>query len=804
MTQMSTRVAPVLPKSERRCRHCDLPLTGAQQERGEAFCCPGCDRVHGLLHDAGLERYYTLRRGPGAPPAEVPTAEFAWLDARLSGEPASPLVLDLEIQGIHCAGCVWVLQELFRRHAGGLDLRINSALGRAHVVWDVHRSDVRQWLREAEAFGYRLGPVYADRPPASRDLLLRLGISSAIAAHVMTFSLCFYLGLTSAGGSLFALFGALGFVLTAISVLVGGWVFFRGAWLGIRRGLLHLDLPIALGIGLAFGGSTVAYLRGGPEAAYFDTVAVFVALMLVGRWAQERVLERNRYRLLTDGGVDGMFVRRYHRGHLESIPVTGVEARQELWIVPGEVVPVRGTAIDPASIRLDWMTGESDVHGIEPGGELPAGAINAGSARVRMVSAEPFADSALRGLLVPPDSRAGAGRRSAARWWHRLAAGYVATVLLLAAAGFLLWLDAGPARALQVTVSLLVVACPCAVGLAVPLAYDLMHMRLRRAGVFVREGDLLDRGLAVRRVVFDKTGTLTGRPTLTPESESSLRTLDPESRNALFTLVSQSNHPVSRAILAVLERTGESGPVTGRDPVEDLAGRGVRLRNGHDYRLGRDTFAAAPGSAPGSEAEGAVFSVEGRSLASFAIEESLRDDAVEEVAGLRELGLEVVLLSGDRAARVEQAAHLLGLEPGAAVAGATPAEKAAWIARYDRDDTLMVGDGINDAPALAAAHCAGTPAVDHPSVSARTDFYYLGSGIAAVRRVLLASRRLRAVVRSSLILAVGYNALAVTAALAGWITPLVAAVLMPVSSIGVVTLTAVRLSRKEDSWTSSS
>jgi Cu2+-exporting ATPase len=386
---------------------------------------------------------------------------------------------------------------------------------------------------------------------------------------------------------------------------------------------------------------------------------------------------------------------------------------------------------------------------------------------------------------------------------------YVAAVLILSAAGFFAWSAHGTARALEVTIAILVVTCPCALGLATPLAHDLIHGALRRRGVFVRDGSFLDRALQVRKILFDKTGTLTvGRLGLTDVSQGALERLSPTHWSALANLVARSNHPVSRCLTAELSENGTGPPIVRNGaPVREIAGEGLEWAAGDaTYRLGRATFALANregdpvvGVRPETAAH-AVFSANGELLATFDFHEELRTDALDEIGELRREGYEIHLLSGDAEDRVAAAAGTLQIPRARAVGRLTPEKKAERVAAIDDHDTLMVGDGLNDRPSFDAAYAAATPAVEYAALPARADFYFLGAGISAVRASLSLARKLRTVVRGNLILAAAYNLVAIALCFAGVVTPVVAAVLMPLSSAGIVTLTATRLSEGRLSW----
>jgi len=807
------------------CDHCGLPLTAAQRRAGTRFCCAGCEVVYGLIREEGLDRYYDLRQGTTAPPPTLRTDSMAWLDELLAGIPERPGLtrLTLDLQGVHCTGCVWLLETLFRRHAGGVELRINPVLGSAELVFDRATLDLPAFLHEAGRFGYRFGPARKHEGRSSRGLVIRMGIAVAAAMNAMIFTFCFYLGLAPTDGTLYAFVGILAGLMATISVVAGGTVFVRSAWPGLRRGVAHLDLPIAVGILLAYSGSMIAHLHAGPHAAYHDTVATFAALMLVGRWLQERVLDRNRHALLADDGVENLVVRRREGGSLVPVRVDALEVGDVVWVVPGELVPVDGLLHDDACVSRDWITGESRAIELVAGDPVDAGSFNAGSTRLELTVTEPFRASRLRALLegtgdgrtdadpdrnLPDDAAPAASaasassaadprRRPGKRWWDRVARIYVGAVLLLAGIGFGVGLLDGPARAVELTVAVLVVTCPCAIGLATPLAREMVQLGLRRRGVFIRAHDFFERARGVRKVLFDKTGTVTlGRLVPTGETSAALAALDDEARGVLRLLVVSSNHPVSRALDRNL---ASDAPLPASDaPVSERTGAGLEVRaNGSVWRLGRPDFAGAVAS-PGTT----LLTRDGLVVAALTFAEEIRSDAVDEFRALAAAGYETHLLSGDESGRVLEVAAVLGLDPARAEGGLTPEAKAARVRDLDDHDTLMVGDGVNDAPSFRVATCAATPAVDSATLPARSDLYFLGEGLAAVRRSLAAAHALHRVVRDNLALAVAYNVVALTLCFAGVITPVWAAILMPLSSVGVVSLTAFRLSRGGDAWRS--
>jgi P-type Cu2+ transporter len=789
------------------CLHCGLPIPLERRERGDSFCCDGCARVRELILSSGLDRFYELRGPASAPPADMRGANFAWLDPVPAG--AGPRSMRADVQGVHCAACIWLLGKLFRRHPGAIEIRINPTIGSADISWDPGQLDIRRYFTEVEQFGYRFGPRRKEGVSHSRGLLIRIGVSAAMALNVMLFSIAFYAGLGPADASIHDLFGRLSLAMTSVSVTVGGWVFIRSAASALRRRIIHMDLPIALGIILAFGGSIQAYASRGPEGSYFDTVAAFITLMLLGRWLQERVLERNGNSILADSGPDHLITRRLRRTGLESVPVGALRRGDQVWIVPGDIVPVRGILLsDHGRVSLDWITGESDVHERSRGEEVEAGGFNSGGTVLMIAAQEDFADSRLNQLLSSPAlGLAARDQVPAWSWWSRIARIYVAGVLALAGLGFAVWIPRGIAPALKVTVSILVVTCPCAIGIGIPLVQELTHTSLRRRGIFVRKSGFLDRSLKIRRIAFDKTGTLTqGRRILESAGLAAIARLPDRDRSALERMVIRSNHPVSRSLAEALRRNAASTEIeSGNEVIEEIPGLGIEARGPESvYRLGRPGFAT--GDTRGSEdsattSSATLFSRDKTVIAEFRFMEELKPDIAAEIDRLERAGYEVRILSGDTPARTSAVAQRIGIPPALCEGGLSPEEKARRI-RDLGPGTLMVGDGLNDALSFQAAECTATPAIDRPALPAIADFYFLGDGIAAVRKSLAAGRHQHRVIRSSLLFAAVYNALALALAFGGLLQPVVAAVLMPLSSLTVVLHAVYRMSGRSLAWTS--
>jgi P-type Cu2+ transporter len=779
----------VAPKG---CLHC-----GSESPRGD-FCCAGCEAVHGLLSNAGLTKYYELGGADGRPAVLAAESDHKWLEPIAARVAAAGELhrVTLDVQGVHCAACVWLLEKLFARRDGARRIIVNPGVGSVELAV-TSGFPLEAFVRDVEAFGYRFGPsLKRGESAAASDLVWRMGVCIAIAMNSMIFGIAIYCGLST--GPVYRLFHALDFGLALVSVLVGGSVFFRSAWQSIKSRVLHLDLPIALGIALVFATSTYTYAARGGRTSYFDTLTVFIALMLVGRFLQERVLAKNRAMLLASDGAEGVLTRRLRDDTIETVRCTEISEGDLLLVARGDIVPVDARLLEDeaALFSLDWISGESAPRSYEPGAIVPAGAFSQGDRAVRVQTTAPFEASRLVSLLRTETHRDRDRARATA--WHRtLTRAYVAAVLTIAAAALLGWYVATRdlARTLDVVAAVLIVTCPCAFGIATPLAYELAQGRLRRFALFVRTPGFLDRAAEVTTVVFDKTGTLTtGRLVVKGRI-----VLSGEARAVLHALAARSSHPKSRAIADALR-----GDALRTEPaVREIVGKGLELvKDGLRYRLGAQAWAVAPASvptlAPGS---GAVwFTRNGVVLAKIETAEELRDDAESELRALAK-DYDVHVLTGDAEAASLEIARRCGVAEDHVHAGRSPEEKAAFVRALDTR-ALYVGDGINDSLVVEEAYCAGTPAIDRPFMAARSDFYFVAPGLRPIRAALDGARMLARVVRRNLAVALFYNAITLTLAVLGFMTPLLCAVLMPVSSVSTVLATTLSLGRRATSWRS--
>lgn len=760
-----------------RCKHCGVSFSPTAREA--EFCCSGCRFVYHLLHKRGLEDFYRFGE-PRAPvvPGVFDRRDWEWLrqaQEAAEREGNETARLSLRVQGISCAGCVWLLEAVWREQPGAVEAEVRGAEGSIVLVWRPGECDLVAYAADVQRFGYFLGPEEAGAYRQANPLGRRLGVCAAFALNAMLFALPRYLGLEPSA-EMAIVFETLGFLLATASMAVGGVYFFRRAWEALRRGEIHMDLPISIGLIVAYGGSAFAWRAGVPELAYFDFVAIFTALMLLGRWLQERAVEANRRRLL-GGRLDPRRIRILRNGL--AVASSDVRAGERFTVSPGGLVPVRSRLLGAgAEFGMDWINGEPEPRLLAPGAVVPAGARYLGSGEPQFQALENWADSMLARLLAVGEPR---------RWrdphLHRLIQVYLGAVLLVAGMGFSWWwlIGAGPVAAFQVLVSVLVVSCPCALGVALPLREELAAARAQVAGVFVRSGSLWRRLRQIRAIVFDKTGTLT-LERLQLANPESLERLAPAARSALARIVRDSVHPVASCLREEVLSRGWEMPEG--SAAREFPGLGMEVDDEHGtWRLGRPEWAAPPGGG-----EGTWLALDGVLVARFVFQEGLRPGASSFVRELAAGGREVVILSGDAPAKVRGLARELGLRADAGLGGLLPEAKARVIRQRWDGQVLLLGDGANDSFAFDAALCRGTPAVETGGLENKADFYILGRGLEGLRELFWAAKAHRLAGRRVFLFAVLYNSLAVGAALAGVMNPLVAAVIMPLSSLASIAI----------------
>jgi Cu2+-exporting ATPase len=757
------------------CRHCGAPLID-ERMRASGFCCAGCSYVYRLVHEQGFAGYYRIKDDITAPAdaAVFQPRDYSWLaEAQHGAEAADTKIpeLMLDVQGISCAGCVWLIERVFQQQPGARGIFVNAQYGSMRLRWVRGEFSAPEFARKLQALGYLAGPAgQLAAEPESRGLVRRIGLCAAFAMNAMLFSLPAYFGMERSF-EWAGLFGVLSLAFGTLSLLVGGTHFLGRAVHALRERAMHIDLPISIGIVGAYAGSLYGWIVGDERYVYFDFVSAFILLMLVGRWAQVAAVERNRRRLLGQQPkpqpvrlVDG-----------PAIPADQVRTAQELVLRSGQTVPVEARLDgEAAAFSLASINGEAEPRIFATGQRVPAGAVLVSRGERRVTALQGWENSLLAQLLQPGDGR---GEREL--FLEKIVRGYLVAILGIAAISGVAWglAGAGALHAGAVVTAVLVVSCPCAIGLAFPLADEMATVALRRRGVFVRETGLWSRLARVRALVFDKTGTLTlETPSL--QNPEALQALDASARAALCALVRDNPHPVSQSLHELLLVEGTCDALAGE--VRETVGQGVEL--------GAWSLARAGWKDGGPAGAETVLARDGEVLARFRFADMARADAREELKALQREGFSIHILSGDEREKVALIARQLELDPAAALGEMTPQGKADWLSARGIDDALMLGDGANDSLAFDRALCRGTPVVHRGVLERKADFYYLGRGIGGLRTLFAVDRIRRRTQRVILIFSVAYNLLAVGLAVAGHMNPLVAAALMPANSLMTLAL----------------
>jgi Cu2+-exporting ATPase len=758
------------------------------QESG--FCCAGCSYVFRLVHEHGLAGYYRIKDEVTSPAdgAVFQPRDYAWLEtaqkiAETTAAPDRPPELMLDLQGVSCAGCVWLIERLFQQQAGAREIVANAQRGTIRLRWVRGKFSAAGFARALQAFGYLVGPLGEARGELeSRALVKRIGLCAAFSMNVMLFTLPVYFGM-GADFEYARLFGLLSLAFGTLSLLVGGVYFIVRAVRALRMGAMQIDLPIGLGIVGAYAGSLFGWLAGEERFVYFDFVSGFILLMLIGRWAQVAAVERNQRRLLA---LQPKPPRVLTEDAGEVAP-EALRKGQVYALATGQTNPVEAQlGVEAATFSLASINGEAEPRVFQGGSRVPAGSINVGRGPARLTARQEWSESLLAQLLATPER---AGARDGLI--ERIVRGYIVGILLVATlAGVGWWLGTGDAlRTWAVVTAVLVVSCPCAVALAFPLADEMATVALRRRGVFVRDGGLWTKLARVRHLVFDKTGTLTVETPVLKNPEA-VRGLEPEARAALHALLRDNPHPLSQALLESVLAEGTPEPLSGE--VRETVGSGVEMGEWSLGRAGWRTRRQAEvnhrlGDKP-AEVGATVLARAGMSVAEFEFADTVRADARTEVAALRRRGLRVQILSGDRQEKVTALAAELGLAAECGIGELSPQEKAAWFTYARAEAALMLGDGANDSLAFDRALCRGTPVIHRGLLEQKADFYYLGRGISGIRELFEVDGVRRRTQRVILVFSVVYNLLAVGLAVAGKMNPLVAAILMPVNSLATLAI----------------
>ena len=700
---------------------------------------------------------------------------------------SSEVTTSFAIENMHCGGCLRSVEKALMSVPGVCHARANLSARRVMVRFDGDKCAEDVLFTALENAGFRAAPIQAvhndEAGRRDRDYLRRVGVAGFAAANIMLLSVAVWSGAGDMEAVTREVFHRISALIALPAIVYAGQPFFNSALTALKARRLNMDVPISLAVLLASAMSFFQMLKGSDQV-YFDAAITLLFFLLIGRWLDQRLRSRALGQAQNLLSLQSGFATLIGaRGDERVVPGHALLPGDTILVAAGERVPADGVVISKrARIDQSLITGESDPASVVKGDPVYAGTVNLANAlTLKVTAADDMTLLAEIGRLM---ANAEQGRATYRRLADRAAQIYAPAVHILGAVTFIAWfmLGAGWETALTYAIAVLIITCPCALALAVPAVQIAAASRLLRNGIILKTGDALERLAEIDTIVFDKTGTLTlGRPVLLDADD-----IPDDVLAAAAKLGAASSHPYAKALVeAARARLGKVE--VGMD-VEETPGEGLKRRtSAGEERLGSPLWCGAGNN----ETASLCFRSDGGETIAFRFQDSLRSDAVQTIKTLQAQGFDLALLSGDRRKAVEEAASALGIADWRG--RVNPADKIEAIGKQARrHKVLMVGDGLNDAPALAQAHVSMSPASAADITQRAADFVFQGERLAPVVEAITIAVRARALAFQNFAIALGYNAICVPLAMAGYVTPLVAAIAMSTSSI-LVTANALRL-----------
>jgi len=765
--------------------------------------------VYTILHGSGLENYYRIKSAVDttAEPAATtgsdyqelddPAFESTWVTRSEDGSAEVELLLE----GMHCAACVWLVERLPRVADGVIDARANIRRRTVCIRYNPNDTKLSSVAQSLDKLGYAAHPARGKeareiRVREDRKFLIRVAVAGALAGNIMLLSIALYggtfSGISDAWRTTFRWYSM---VMGVLVLIWPGRIFFTGAMAALRTRTAHLDIPIALAL-LSAGVWGVFNTIKGTGEIYFDSVGVLVFLLLVGRWIQhrqQRAASDSIELMLTLTPSSATLID--EDGNTKRVPIETIEAGMSVLVAAGESFPADGSITEGATtIDNSLLTGESVPVASAAGDPALAGATNLSSPVTLCVQA--VGEHSRIGKLMQLVAQASEHKAPIVRMADRIAGYFVIIVIVLALVTFVVWtFNDGLTMGIEHATALLIVTCPCALGLATPMAMSVALGRSARAGMLIKSASVLEQMASPGTMLLDKTGTLTAGETVVVDSFGDQELLD-----AAGAIERSSNHPIARAIAKAFETDACATEVI------QTTGQGIAgTVNTQPYLVGSVEFVLR---SAGCELPQVlqpklvrlldraltpilVFNKKSGSFALIGVGDQLRNDAAQSVQSLQSRGWELEICSGDHPRIVESIANQLGID--AHEGGVTPEAKADRIASLkERPESsspiVMVGDGVNDAAALASADVGIAVHGGAEASLEAADVYLVEPGVAPIVRLTDLSRSTMSTIRLCLVISVCYNTIAASLAMAGLISALIAAIIMPISSLTVVAI----------------
>jgi Cu2+-exporting ATPase len=796
------------------CFHCGLPvgagtsyhalLEGVKRD----FCCLGCQSVCTAIFEAGLQGYYqrtpegVLLAPPPEPPKDIDIYDLDEVQQEFITRSGDLRDIHLLVEGIHCPACVWLIERALHREPGVQSANVNLAARRIHLRWDSKLNKLSNLIRALARIGYSAVPYDQENAEgvikkSNRSMLFRLFFAGFAMMNLIWISIALYSGADK--GEFREFFYWMGFVLATPTLLYSGYPFYRGAIGGLRVGRLTMDLPIAIGLSVTYAYSTyITVTANTTGAVYFDTVTNLIFVILIGRYLEGMFRHQalSATKRLTE--LQPRVATVMQDGKEQITPTRAVRPGDHVLIKPGYKVPVDGIVLEGQSaVDESMLSGESAPVSKSAGANVTSGTVNTNGALLVEVSSA-LQDTTLAKIIRLVEE-AQASKAPIQRLTDTIVPWFVLVTLICATLTFLIWYGKSFELALMAATSVLIITCPCALGMATPMSVAVASGLGARHGILVRNGLVLETLSKVTHFVFDKTGTLTEGKMGVAFMRSAPGIEISDILRSAAAVERYSEHAAARAIIAEAEVRQLNFRNVAVQGFHATAGLGVQAEvDGKTVLLGSLEWLSRNGSDPDAGLHAHALELEaqamscvhcalgGAHVAVFALADKLRGDAQQLVNELRAAGIGMTLLSGDRKAVAESIARQLGgME---VIAEVLPQDKDRVIQRLQQSGAVvaMVGDGVNDAPALIRAD-VGIALGSGTDVSVESaDIVLMHNGLDKVRLATLLSRRTLRTIKQNIGLSFIYNVIMVPLAMMAKVDPLVAAISMPISSLVVI------------------
>lgn len=802
------------------CFHCGLPVPKGFDhvvvidDKPRAMCCMGCESVANAIVANKLENFYQFRidkseKAEDLIPEQLrqfsvyddDTLQTSFVRQEQVASGAMLREASLILEGIVCAACVWLNEHHIQQLAGVIEFRINYTTHRASLKWDNDKIQLSDVLKEIVNIGYHAHPFDAGRMEALQkeeksNALRRIAVAGIGMMQAMMAAIALYLGAASdMDEGMTQLLRWVGLIITTPVVFYSARIFFIAAWRDIKRQQLGMDVPVAIAIAAAYLASIWATVTHSGEV-YFDSVTMFTFFLLVGRFLEMSARHKS-------GQVADELIRltpvtatRIKDNQHTLVAVNELALGDQLLVKPGEIIPADGIVVEgKSSVNESLLTGESLPVSKKIADRLTGGTHNIESPLTMRV--DKLGDSSVLSSIVRLLERTQSEKPRLARFADRFAAWFVGFILIIALSVFSFWWFNDSEKAFWVTLSVLVVTCPCALSLATPAALTTATGALTEKGVLTTRGHALETLANITHIFFDKTGTLTqGR--LVISDVDTLNDLSIQHCKQLAAgLESASEHPIAQAFLNNSEQ-----PVNFEQHLAE-SGRGIEgYLSGERYRIGTVRYIAEiAGELTAENARQTQGKGQGSYLylgkdkvwlARFKLEDEIRAEAIQAIAEIKQMGIKVTLLSGDRQATVDEVANLLGIQH--AVGELLPEQKLEYLqqAQQQKHIVAMVGDGVNDAPVLAGAQVSIAMGEGSQLAQVSADMVLLANKLTLLPEAIQKAQEMQRIIKQNFAWAIFYNLLAIPLAATALLAPWMAALGMSFSSL-IVVLNALRL-----------